>query len=81
MRSLDGLDLTNAPVLTLPGNGAIPPIAGKVVAGDERRYGIETFLNELEARKPALILIVGRGREGRAGAGAEHAGVSGGSRW
>jgi len=60
VRSLAGLDLTSAPVLKLPGNGAIPPIAGKVVAGDERRYGTETFLNELQARKPALILIVGK---------------------
>jgi hypothetical protein len=64
VRSLDGLDLTNAPVVKLPGNGAIPPIAGMIVAGDERRYGGEIFLNELQARKPALILIVGRGREG-----------------
>ena len=67
VRSLDGLDLTNAPVLTLPGNGAIPPIAGKVVAGDERRYGGEIFLNELQSRKPALILLIGRSREGLRG--------------
>jgi hypothetical protein len=60
VRSLAGLDLTAAPVVKLPGNGAIPPIAGMVVAGDERRYGVETFLNELQARKPALILIIGR---------------------
>jgi hypothetical protein len=59
VRSLAGLDLTGAPVLKLPGNGAIPPIAGKVVAGDERRYGTETFLAELQARKPALILLIG----------------------
>jgi hypothetical protein len=64
VRSLDGLDLTNSPVVKLPGNGAIPPIAGMVVAGDERRWGAETFINELQARKPALILIIGRSREG-----------------
>ena len=63
MRSLDGLDLTAAPVVKLPGNGAIPPIAGMIVAGDERRYGGETFLNELQARKPALILLIGRSRD------------------
>ncbi len=67
VRSLDGLDLTNAPVLALPGNGAIPPIAGKIVAGDERRYGGEIFLNELQSRKPALILLIGRSREGLPG--------------
>jgi hypothetical protein len=60
VRSLAGLDLTSAPVIKLPGNGAIPPIAGKIVAGDERRYGTESFLSELQARKPALILLVGR---------------------
>jgi len=65
IRSLDGLDLTGAPVVKLPANGAIPPIAGMVVAGEERRYGIETFLNELQARKPAMILIIGRNRGAR----------------
>lgn len=69
VRSLDGLDLTSAPVVKLPGNGAIPPIAGMIVAGDERRYGAETFLNELQARKPQLILIIGKSRELHAGAG------------
>jgi hypothetical protein len=63
VRSLDGLDLTAAPVIKLPDNGAIPPIAGMVVGGDERRYGGETFLHELQARKPALILLIGRTRE------------------
>src|SRR5208337_789452 len=67
IRSLDGLDLTAAPVVKLPANGAIPPIAGMVVAGEERRYGTETFLNELQARKPAMILIIGRSREGLRG--------------
>jgi hypothetical protein len=63
VRSLESLDLTAAPVIKLPGNGAIPPIAGMVVAGDERRYGSETFLNELQARKPSLILLIGRSRD------------------
>jgi hypothetical protein len=30
------------------------------VAGEDRRYGNDTFLNELLTRKPALILIIGR---------------------
>jgi hypothetical protein len=60
VRSLEALDLTNTPVLKLPDNGAIPPISGKVVAGDESRYGAETFLAELQARKPALILLIGK---------------------
>jgi hypothetical protein len=60
VRSLAGLDLTSAPVLKLPGNGVIPSIADKVVAGDERRYGTEARLTELQDKKPALILIVGK---------------------
>jgi hypothetical protein len=60
IRSLDALELAAEPVLKLPSNGAIPPIAGKVVAGYERRYGDEVYLDELRARKPALILIVGK---------------------
>lgn len=62
VRSLDGLDLTAAPVVKLPANGTIPPIAGMIVAGEERRYGMETALNELLARRPALILLIGRTR-------------------
>lgn len=64
VRSLRPLDLSDAPVVKLAGNGAIPAgIAGAIVAGDERRYGEEAFLSELRARKPALILLIGRGRE------------------
>jgi hypothetical protein len=59
VRAPASLDLTAAPVLNLPANGAIPPIAGLIVAGNVRRYGTETFLNELQARKPALILLIG----------------------
>ena len=45
VRSLEGLDLTAAPVMKLPGNGVIPPVAGLIVAGDESRCAEETFLN------------------------------------
>ncbi|MDP9053925.1 MAG: M20/M25/M40 family metallo-hydrolase [Acidobacteriota bacterium] len=65
VRSLEPLDLTGAPVMKLPANGAIPAVTGRIVAGDERRYGDEIFLNELKARKPALILLIGRGRFNR----------------
>jgi hypothetical protein len=62
VRSDIAVDRTTAPVVKLPPNGAIPPIAGLIVAGDERRYGREILLNELQARKPALILLIGRTR-------------------
>lgn len=68
VRSVEEIDLTNAPVLKLPGNGAIPQVAGMIVAGDERRWEQETFLNELQARKPALILLIGKSRQARFGA-------------
>jgi hypothetical protein len=71
VRSLDGLELNRSPVVRLPGNGAIPPIAGLIVAGDERIYGGEISVNELQARKPALILIVGRSRSARRSAASE----------
>ncbi len=64
VRSLDGLDLSDAPVVKLPGNGTIPPVAGMIVAGDARRWGMETAFNELQARKPALILLIDRSRAG-----------------
>jgi hypothetical protein len=60
VQSFTALDFSSEPVVRLPLNGAIPPIQGKIVAGDERRYGDEIFLNELESRKPALILIIGK---------------------
>jgi hypothetical protein len=62
-RSLTEMDLAGAPVLKLPVNGAIPPIGGRIVAGDERRYGTEAFLAELQSRKPALILLLGKTRQ------------------
>jgi hypothetical protein len=63
VRSLVELDLAGAPVVKLPVNGAIPPIGGKIVAGDERRYGTETYLAELQSRKPSLILLIGKTRQ------------------
>lgn len=63
VRSLAEVDLNDAPVVRLPANGAIPPIKGKVVAGDEGRYGTEAYLAELQSRKPALILLIGKTRQ------------------
>lgn len=63
VRSLAPLDFTAAPVIKLPANGAIPPVVGKIVAGDESRYREEPLLNELKARKPALILLIGKSDE------------------
>ncbi len=60
VRSLVELDLEGAPVVKLPVNGAIPPIKSRIVAGDERRYGTETYLAELQSRKPSLILLIGK---------------------
>jgi hypothetical protein len=59
-QSLTALDLTDASVLKLPTNGVIPAVTGRIVAGDESRYSNEVLLNELESRKPSLILLVGR---------------------
>lgn len=67
VRSFEALNLTNAVVSKLPVNGVIPEVAGKIVAGEERRYGDEITLSELQARKPALILLIGRTRSARAG--------------
>jgi hypothetical protein len=63
VRSLVELDLAGAPVVKLPVSGAIPPIGGKVVAGDEGRYGTEAFLAELQSRRPSLILLIGKTRQ------------------
>jgi hypothetical protein len=65
VRSFEALDLVDAVVSRLPPNGVIPAIAGKIVAGEERRYGGEITLNELQARKPALILLIARTRTAR----------------
>jgi hypothetical protein len=67
-RSLVALDLIDAPVTVLPESGVIPPVAGLVVAGTLDRYGDEALLEELQSRKPALILLVDKsGRSVRAG--------------
>ena len=53
------IDVKEAPVLRLPANGAMPPVAGRVVAGEAERYGDEAMLADLSSRKPALILLFG----------------------
>jgi hypothetical protein len=67
VRSFEALNLVNAVVEKLPANGVIPAIAGKIVVGEERRYGDEITLNELQARKPGVILLIGRTRNVRGG--------------
>lgn len=59
-RTLKALDLSDAPVTVLPPNGFIPPVAGMIVAGEQDRYGDEALLEELQSRKPALILLFGK---------------------
>lgn len=67
-RSLVALDLMDAPVTVLPDSGVIPPVVGKVVAGTLDRYGDEALLEELQSRKPALILLFEKsGKGARAG--------------
>jgi hypothetical protein len=60
VRSLSSLDLTNVQVLRLPANGAIPPVEGAIVAGAAERYGEETLLEQLQSRRPAMILLFGK---------------------
>ena len=60
VESLDPLEVKDAPVITLPENGAVPDIAGKVVAGDSRHWGEEAVLAQLQSRKPAMILLMSR---------------------
>jgi hypothetical protein len=67
-RTLTGLNLDGVPVMVLPANGTIPPVAGMVVAGTLQRYEDEALLEELQSRKPALILLFGKSsKNGRAG--------------
>jgi len=65
---LKALDLTDAPVVDLPASGEapMPDVAGKIVAGDARRYGAEGPLEKLQSLKPALILLLARRQQGRA---------------
>ncbi len=62
VESLAALDVNNAPVLNLPENGLIPDVAGKIVAGDSRRWGDEGLLAQLQSHKPALIVLFSRRR-------------------
>jgi hypothetical protein len=63
VRALKAIDLKDAAVVDLPSTGGLPPgIEGKVVAGESRRYGSEASMKALQARHPALILLVGRRR-------------------
>jgi hypothetical protein len=61
-RSEAAVDYADGPVVKLPVSGAIPAVAGRIVAGDAQRYTRGT-LDELEARKPALIVLVGGTRD------------------
>lgn len=54
IRSLQALDLRNAPVIALPASG----IAGKVVAGDARKFAADSALAALRAQHPSLILLI-----------------------
>ena len=67
IRCLKALDLQNEPILLLPANGLLPDnIAGRIVVGDTRRYGTEEYLPELQARKPAVIILMNKSdRPGR----------------
>ncbi|HTA43549.1 MAG TPA: M28 family peptidase [Bryobacteraceae bacterium] len=64
-QTLAALNLEDARVTVLPGNGAIPPVAGVAVAGLFDRYGDEALLEELQSRKPALILLVDKSGRNR----------------
>ena len=69
VRSLTALDLTDAPVLSLPDKslpdkGELPNTAGKVVAGSAAVYGTEAGLQKLQAQHPKLIFLVSK-RKGR----------------
>jgi hypothetical protein len=63
VRSFAAIDLHDEHIATLPEDGTIPPIAGLVVAADAARYGSEESLDQLQARKPALILLFGKSPE------------------
>lgn len=63
--ALQPLDYTDAPVVVLPASGFIPPVAGTIVAGTLERYGDEALLEELQSRKPKLILLIGKSGRSR----------------
>jgi hypothetical protein len=60
VRSRCALDFDRAQVLELPEGGSLPPVEGRIVAGSSRLYGNEAALFRLQARKPRLILLLGR---------------------
>jgi hypothetical protein len=62
IRSVKALDFKDVAAITLPDNGTVPPIEGRIVVGAARRYGSESYLSLLESRKPALIVLVGKRR-------------------
>jgi hypothetical protein len=74
VRSLQGIDMKNAPVIDLCEAGAsacppMPDISGKIVAGDARKYGSEPALAALRAAKPAIVLLVEKASRGKQPAG------------
>jgi hypothetical protein len=62
VHSMRALDLQDATVVSLPATGNLPPVEGKIVAGETKSYGSEASLNRLQALKPALILLIGMRR-------------------
>ncbi len=62
VHAIRALDLKDTEAVNLPASGNLPPIEGKVVAGEVKRYGTEAALNRLQALKPALVLLIGRRR-------------------
>jgi hypothetical protein len=69
VRSLEAIDVKKVPVVDLPGDGRIPEIAGKIVAGEARKYGSDAELRQLRAARPTLILLVSKGVRGKDAAG------------
>jgi hypothetical protein len=65
VESLTALDFSNAPVLKLPDDGEIPEVQGRVVAGKASRWSDEGLLANLQARKPALIVLLSRTHRAR----------------
>ena len=56
VRSLAALDFQGAAIVQLPRNGALPDVAGRVVAGGQS-WDSDMALRSLEIRRPALILL------------------------
>jgi hypothetical protein len=60
VRSPRALDVKEAPVVTLSSVKNLPPIAGRIVAGEARRWGTEAALMSLQALRPAAIILVSK---------------------